>query len=148
MLIGSYPFRYRSRRDRRFSAATGQFSSNGLIDSRTRCSPALGLRTGKTTVRFTLAGPATFRCRTAAIFRPSMRYTAHIMGVLGTVSQGRLWPRKSLRLWIRRQIARLPRDLAAMALSQRELPARAAEGTKGSGPTYPVRVTRVRDDSR
>jgi hypothetical protein len=40
MLIGSYPFRYRSRRDRRFSAATGQFSSNGLIDSRTRCSPA------------------------------------------------------------------------------------------------------------
>jgi hypothetical protein len=53
MLIGSYPFRYRSRRDRRFSAATGQFSSNELIDSRTRCSPALGLRTGKATVRFT-----------------------------------------------------------------------------------------------
>jgi hypothetical protein len=71
--------------------------------------------------------------------------------------KGRVWSGKSLRLWIRRQIARLPRDLAAMVLSQarrvcaalqRELPARAREGTKGSGPTYPVRVTRVRDDSR
>jgi len=39
MLIGSYPFRYRSRRDRRFSAAAGQFSSNELIDGRARCSP-------------------------------------------------------------------------------------------------------------
>jgi hypothetical protein len=33
--------------------------------------------TGKATVRFTLAGPTAFRCRPAAIFRPSMRYTAH-----------------------------------------------------------------------
>jgi len=51
-----------------------------------RCSQdryaALGLRTGKPTVRFTLAGPTTFRCRTAAIFRLSMRYTAHISAFL------------------------------------------------------------------
>src|SRR5262249_24068889 len=57
----------------------------------------MGLRTGKATVRFTLAGPTTFRCRMAAISRPSLRQTAHIKAFLQQSIEARFTPESGHR---------------------------------------------------